>query len=222
MSKPVCMSNLSLHGWWKGNISLANNPLSLFAFYLFVYLFRNNSFPIYRGFFLWELHWKHLIHTSQKTKLFLWFLRSAMWTDVKQGNTLDESWNISSLKCRHTEWWYSQQEAVLSYQQGQGLSICPHNTCRLKVKALKSSTQGAWPPNLVRWSVNTSTTREQNSTSTLYQWGLQKEDSGDSLQEPGLSPTHSPLLNSPPQQQFLPVLCMLILSFKSASPSICR
>lgn len=57
-----------------------------------------------------------------------------MWTDVKHGNTLDASWNITSLKCKHTEWWYSQQEAVLFYEQGKQLSICPHTPTDWKLK----------------------------------------------------------------------------------------
>ena len=95
-----------------------------------------------------------------------------MRTNVKQCNTLEASWNITSLKCKHTDRWYSQQEAVLFYKQGQQLSVCPNHFCQLKVQTLKPSTQGAWLPNLVRWSVNASATREQNSMSAPYQWEL--------------------------------------------------
>lgn len=99
MSKPVSPSDLSLHGWCKGNIYHPNNLLILTY-----YLFRNNLLPVHMGFFGLSFT-EDTSHTSQKTKLFLflWFLHFAVWTGAKQGNASDASWNISSLKCKHTK-----------------------------------------------------------------------------------------------------------------------
>lgn len=143
------------------------------------------------------------------------------WTHVKQGNALAVSCNITGWKCKHTERWYSQREAARFWELGQQLSVWPHST---EIWHVEHDFPTLWD--------GTSTTREQNPPSSLYQWSCscrapclwQAGDSGESnsLDEPDLSPTHSPSPSSSPQQQFLPVLCVLILSLSNASPRICR